>query len=408
MVRRFYITLFCPAMQHESLIIRRFGPIEEIELPDIKRFNVFIGESGSGKSTIMKVLAMMRWIFKMSCVRTYFKNSGIPTPFRFRSESILSANGLKYFIRHDSELIYTNGSFQIILAADRLTFPQKNVDTDKLTLYKIVYISDKRVLIPDLAAGNVTLRHNMFYLDETFLNYQKALEAIPEAEMGYLGVKLSVKRTAGGRRVVVSSNREDGSSKFDNLPLASSSSGLQSSVALHLITSYLSRYYNIVETMNSTIIKFLAAGDNLSKFSSNLNVGDFPNRRISLHLEEPELSLFPSNQWGLMKYLIGECLNSKKADMDLTMATHSPYILTALNIMILAYKAWLTNADKYNKLGLTVPQINPNFIGAWSVDNGRCLPLFNSEIGMIDGSHLDNTSDVYEDLILTLNEIIYG
>ncbi len=64
-------------MKEESLVIRRFGPLEEVELPKIKRFNVFIGESGSGKSPIMKVLAMMRWIYKMCCVRTYFKNSGI-------------------------------------------------------------------------------------------------------------------------------------------------------------------------------------------------------------------------------------------------------------------------------------------------------------------------------------------
>lgn len=188
------------AMQHESLIIRRFGPIENVELPEVRRFNVFIGESGSGKSTIMKVLAMMRWIFKMSCMRTYFRESGIPSPFRFRSESILSDNGLKNFVRPDSDIVYCNGNFQIILKGSNLVIPKKAVDSDQLTLHKIAYISDKRVLIPDLAAGNVALRHNMFYLDETFLNYQKALEVISETEMDYLGVKMSVKKTAAGRR----------------------------------------------------------------------------------------------------------------------------------------------------------------------------------------------------------------
>lgn len=394
-------------MYHESLIIRRFGPIEEMEISEIKRFNIFIGESGSGKSTIMKVLAMMRWIYKMCCVRTYFKISGIPTPFRFRSDSILSANGLKYFVRSDSELIYTNGSFQIIIKGHKLIFPKQTVDIDQLTLHKIAYISDKRVLIPDLAAGNVTIRHNMFYLDETFLNYQKALEAIPDTEMGYLGVKMSVKKTATGRRVVVSSGKNN-PIKFDNLPLTSASSGMQSSVALHLIAAYFSRHYDLVDTMNSSIIRFLAAGDNLSKFSANLNIGDFPCRRISLHLEEPELSLFPSNQWGLMQYLVGECLKADKAEMDLTMATHSPYILTALNIMMLAYRAQEKNLEEYKKLDLKLPELNPASVGAWSVSEGRCESLFNAELDMIDGTHLDNTSDIYENLILTLNDIIYG
>ncbi len=44
----------------ESLYIKDFGPIKEIKLDDIKRLTVIIGMSGSGKSTAMKVLALMR------------------------------------------------------------------------------------------------------------------------------------------------------------------------------------------------------------------------------------------------------------------------------------------------------------------------------------------------------------
>ncbi|MDE7172975.1 MAG: AAA family ATPase, partial [Helicobacter sp.] len=45
----------------ERLIIKNFGPIVEAEI-EIKPFMVFIGESGSGKSVIMKTLALCRWI----------------------------------------------------------------------------------------------------------------------------------------------------------------------------------------------------------------------------------------------------------------------------------------------------------------------------------------------------------
>jgi predicted ATPase len=51
-------------MQKESLIIKNFGPVKEAEIPDVKPFTFLIGESGSGKSTILKVLAMMRHIYK--------------------------------------------------------------------------------------------------------------------------------------------------------------------------------------------------------------------------------------------------------------------------------------------------------------------------------------------------------
>lgn len=390
----------------ESLTIRNIGPIKFVDLQDIRRFNVFIGESGSGKSTIMKVLAMMRWIYKMACVRTYCKNSGIQTPFRFRADSILGDNGLRPFFDHDSEVVYKNGSYSIIYRGNKLIFPKKNVAREELSLQKIAYISDKRILIPDLASGNVSLRHNMFYLDETYLNYQKALDAIPTADVPYLGVKMAVRKTTGGARVFVSAM--DGNNNFENLPLPSASSGLQSSVALHMITRYFSHYYNIVEAMNSTIVRFLAAGDNLSKFSASFNVGDFPNQRISLHLEEPELSLFPSNQWGLMKYLVTECLSAERARMDLTMATHSPYILTALNIMMLAYKASHADPAKYDESGLTLPMIAPEDVCAWSVVEGKCESLLNSELGMIDGTHLDGISDDYEQIITILNDIVYG
>ncbi|MDE6421960.1 MAG: ATP-binding protein [Muribaculaceae bacterium] len=394
-------------MSRESLTIRNFGPIVNVELPDIKRFNIFIGESGSGKSTIMKVLAMMRWIYKMCCVRTYFKTSGIQTPFRFRTEAILTDNGLKDFLRHNSEITYQNGSFVIQLIKGGLKFPRKNVDQQELTLQKISYISDKRVLIPDLAAGNVSLRHGMFYLDETFLNFRKALDVIPESAMDYLGVKMTVRKNNVGKRVFVSSLEKD-INPFDNLPLTSASSGMQSSVALHFIIKYFSRHYDIVDSMNSTIVRFLAAGDNLSKFSAASNIGSFPHKRTSIHLEEPELSLFPVNQWGLMKFLIGECLLSEKSEMDLSIATHSPYILTAINIMMLANRASKTDKSAFESLSIDIPLLDVTETSAWSVRDGKCESLLDSTTGLIDGTYLDNTSDIYEDLIINLNNIIYG
>lgn len=390
----------------ESLTIRNFGPIYNVELTQIKRFNIFIGESGSGKSTIMKVMAMMRWIYKMCCVRSYLKVSGIQTPFRFRADTILNDNGLKPFVRPDSEILYRNGNFEIGIKNGRLLIPRKNVDEEDLTLYKIAYISDKRVMIPDVAAGNITLRHNMFYLDETYLNFLKALDVIPDTVMKYLGVKMNVKKTNAGKRVFVSST--DAQHNFSNLPLTNASSGMQSSVALHYIMRYFSSHYDIVSSMNSTIIKYLASGDVLSKFSASSDIGKFPNRRISVHLEEPELSLFPSNQWGLMKYLIGECLKAESAPMDLTIATHSPYILTAINIMLLAKKASEKDTEAYDRICNGCPMLDLNEIGAWSVKDGQCESLLNDELGMIDGSFLDSTSDIYEDIILNLNDIIYG
>lgn len=60
-------------MPKETLIIKHFGPIHNVELKDIKQFLFLVGESGSGKSTILKVLAMMRHIYKQLNLRAYLK-----------------------------------------------------------------------------------------------------------------------------------------------------------------------------------------------------------------------------------------------------------------------------------------------------------------------------------------------
>lgn len=61
----------------ESIIIRNFGPIKEVEIYNIRPLTVFIGESGSGKSTIMKVIVLFRWIYKMVNIRSYLKHANI-------------------------------------------------------------------------------------------------------------------------------------------------------------------------------------------------------------------------------------------------------------------------------------------------------------------------------------------
>ena len=56
----------------ESLKIKNFGPIKEANI-EIKPLMVFIGESGSGKSAILKLMSLLRWVHKQSRLATFFK-----------------------------------------------------------------------------------------------------------------------------------------------------------------------------------------------------------------------------------------------------------------------------------------------------------------------------------------------
>lgn len=393
-------------MKGETLHISNFGPIESAKIAPIKPVTVFIGESGSGKSTVMKVLAMCRWLFKMHCIRSYLKLSGIKSsPFRLSGDRILNTNGLSAFVRPDSAVEYHNGSFSCMLKGRSLSMTKDILPADELSLEKIAYVSDKRGLLPDLITGRIAIKHGMFHLDDTLGNFQKALDAVSATDMPYLGVRAEVRKTNAGRRVFISQSGEEG---FEGLPLSQASSGLQSSVGIHFILQYFARHYNVVESMNSTILSYLAKTDNLSGFKPTSDVGAFGRRRITLFIEEPELSLFPSNQKGFVDYMLSTVHSACRTSIALVMATHSPYVLTTLNLMLAAAKARRVNPEMAADAAPGIPEVAQDDIGAWEIRDGRATALIDAETGLIDGTWLDNVSDYFDDTIFKLNSIIYG
>ena len=79
----------------EYITIKNFGPLTKIENLEIKQFTLLIGESASGKSTLMKVVAMMRYLYKMANIRSYLYRSKITrSPFRIRIDSMLKRQGM--------------------------------------------------------------------------------------------------------------------------------------------------------------------------------------------------------------------------------------------------------------------------------------------------------------------------
>ena len=82
----------------ESIIIKNVGPLKDIRIEDIKPLVVFIGKSASGKSTIMKIVILMRYIYKMVNIRSYLKHAKVTrSPFKLRFDSFLH-DGLEKMI----------------------------------------------------------------------------------------------------------------------------------------------------------------------------------------------------------------------------------------------------------------------------------------------------------------------
>lgn len=319
----------------ESIEIRNFGPVGDVKIETVKPLTILIGDSGSGKSTIMKVLALFQWIYKMSCIRSYLHYSGISkSPFRFRFDSYLKNNGLDDFLKSQTEIVYKNGNYTIVCQGSKLKMLSKYVPKEELSLEKIAFISDQRSIISDLLQDGTHTTSN-FYLADTFRNYKQATDVIKTFDIDYLGVQLQVKKTSQGIKHKILSMTSDENDDYD-IELSHSSSGTKNVIPLNLIVEYFSKHYDLVGSLNQSILSYVSQSDNLKEFKAATNVGEFPSKRVSLFVEEPELSLFPTGQLSLMDFLVNRCFVQSGSVYNLTLmlATHSPYIANYLNVLI--------------------------------------------------------------------------
>ena len=115
--------------------------------------------------------------------------------------------------------------------------------------------------------------------------------------------------------------------------------------------------------------------------------------RELVYIEEPEAHLFPSAQSLLMDFLIGSIV-SERNQRSLIITTHSPYIMSKLNVFLKAGQ--LARRKKKNQeINDVVPRecwLTESQLSAFSIENGRMTNLIDEE-GLIDSTYLDQISE---------------
>lgn len=323
--------------------IKNFGPIKAgyfdesgNEWMDIKKVTVFIGNQGSGKSTVSKLISTLSWLEKaMVKGEMREKELNIYNRFKklcayqklinyFKEETVIEYEGHAYSFK------FSQGSFHSI----------KNPGNGYL-LPKIMYVPAERNFVSavdrpdklkDLPRTLVT------FLDE----FEKAKDGVQE------GVNLPINETLF---------EYDKANKIAHIRgndfrvrLSEASSGFQSTVPLYLVSRNLALSVNreadpSVRELSSEEQKKLRADiekilldDRLSEdvkqeslrvLSSKYKVSCFINI-----VEEPEQNLFPKSQRGILNSLF-EFANLTKGN-KLILTTHSPYIINYLTLAIKA------------------------------------------------------------------------
>jgi hypothetical protein len=173
---------------------------------------------------------------------------------------------------------------------------------------------------------------------------------------------LSEKTTFGVKHYVVDTDDDY------KIKLEDASSGTQNVIPLSLIIEYFSKQYDFSKSFNKIIVDYLSKNDSLRDFRAEQNIGDIKHRNIHIHIEEPELSLYPESQRSLIDFIVNRCFIQEHNGYNMTvmMATHSPYIINHLNLLIKAF-------DK-NK-PMNDAQLSYDDISAYQVLDGKLVDL---------------------------------
>lgn len=344
----------------EYLRIQNFGPVVDIELDDIAPLTILIGESGSGKSTVMKVLSMFRWIYKRIVLRSYVRQAKIKkTGIGIQMKTLLKTSQLSEYIKSDSEIVYRRGNYSIVYSNGKLN-AQADIPADDLSLEKICYISDKRSMIPDFLENKIEKRNANYHLQDTLENFLLAADSIRQLPLDYLNVELKIEKGTQGDKYMIKGTNGTPCS----IQLRNSSSGTQTVTPLSLIVEYYAKKFDSQKSMNSSLFSYLQDNDKLDVFNTAKNIGEIKSKNVHLFIEEPELSLYPESQRSLIDFMVNRCFMTEHPyNMTLMMATHSPYIVNYLNVLIRRSK----------EQGLSY--IRPDNVNVYEIFEGNAGPL---------------------------------
>lgn len=354
----------------ESIIIKNFGPLTEMEINDIKPLTVFIGKSASGKSIIMKVIILMRYIYKMVNIRSYLKNAKITrSPFKLRFNSLLH-DGLKGMITAQTEIYYTveiNGNKYTLKYTNRGLQSDINIPDKDLIFFKEAYVSGMRSLIPIWASKAVSVKgENLgFFFHETFNDFNDATDVIKEQKLEYLNLKMKVRKSGNRPKLFTIESLQNDAVPIE---LRYASSGIQTSAPLVAIVHYFAQEFSFKDAFQRSVLNYLYKQDLLTKFTLGINRNKL-GKYVHIHIEEVELSLAPENQRVLMSNLIEEVFHKNKKDrkLGLMVSTHSPYIVNHLNVLL--------RAGYFEKARENYPFLGKDDIAVYRVNEGKIISL---------------------------------
>ncbi len=320
--------------------IKNFGPINNgfsEEWIEIKKVTVFIGNQGSGKSTIAKLISTFSWIEK-ALYKQGLTKAEVKRKSKFENYYCEYQN-LKNYFKNNTEIEFEGNYFKFIYNNGRLNI--EDIKKGKYLVPKIMYVPAERNFVS--AVSQPEKLRNLPKTLYTFLEeYERAKQELSDnLDLPINNLKFQYEKKKNESKII--------GSDYD-LPLHQASSGLQSSIPLFLVSKNLSENIDS-ETDNSktkisveekehlrqrilAILRNEKLTDDIRSEAIEILSSVTKNDCFINIVEEPEQNLFPTSQRAIINSL--NEFNSLNEGNNLIITTHSPYIL---NYLTLAVKA---------------------------------------------------------------------
>ena len=363
--------------------IKNFGPIREGYLKnkgflDIKKVTFFVGNQGSGKSTVAKLISTLIWMEKALVRGDYDKKW-------FSKDNVLG-NYLTYhrienYFHKETEITYTGEAYSIKYKDGKTTIDK--VKDSKYALPQIMYVPAERNFIA-YAEDPKRYKDVSDSLIEFLSEYTKSYRSLKNPALLPIN-NVYVEYEKSNDTVYLKGNDY-------KIKLSEASSGFQSLVPLYLASQYLCN--TIKDLKNSESMSSdeeMRFSEMTAKILSNKSLTD-KQKRIAISeigkkfnktvfvniIEEPEQNLYPTSQWQMLLSLLE--FNNEEKGNKLIITTHSPYLI---NYMTLAVKA-----DELRKKIKTIDLETKlqNIISLKSTINSKDLSIYelDEKKGVID------------------------
>lgn len=404
--------------------VQHFGPIVDSGLIEIKKNTFFIGNQGSGKSTMAKLISLMMWLEKTYNRGDYSKKSTFSDVIER-----LNYHGIHSYLKENTLIEYNGKCYDFFLNNSSKISNFKRADNiSSYITPKISYVPAERNFLSVLsnAYGIKGLPENLFEFADELKRTQFEMQDKP--------IQLNL------NNLTYTYNSEaDKSFIFDKnhkINLTEASSGLQSYTPLFLVSQRLAAFVgdarnseteSLYNKTNFSVSHYNRMSLEIAKISFDESFSDIDRKKKIAKIaskfipkcfinivEEPEQNLFPDSQWEILKNLLR--FNNSTKENKLLVTTHSPYIISFLSIAIQG--AILKEKIKQKKENLllkkleeVVPSeslINENDVAIYQVsDNGKIKLLETFEGIPSDSNYLNEylrAGNVMFDKLLEIEE----